>query len=77
MDACREKVCVFVSEILEVDRQTVTGELSIGDIPQWDSLAQAKIVVGIEERFGIALEIDQILDIESVEDIVKIVCHKG
>ena len=43
------------------------------DIEGWDSLVNINIVVALEEHFNIKFSLDEITNINSVEDIVKMI----
>ena len=53
---------VFDSPELEID------DLSRANFPAWDSLAQVKLVIGIEEEFDVKFTIDQVAKINSVKE---------
>lgn len=71
------QVFSFMADVLNVDLGTIHIGLSVGDIPEWDSLAQTRVVLGLEEKFGMKLSIDDVLEIESVEDIIELVQEKS
>lgn len=50
------KVLELVSEALQIPVSQVSEGLSLGDIPQWDSMGHMGIMLLLEERFQ--LEID-------------------
>lgn len=43
------------------------------DVEGWDSLVNINIVVALEEHFNIKFSLDEITNINSVEDIVKMI----
>lgn len=45
--------------------------------PNWDSLAHMALVVAIEEEFGVELEPEQLLQIESLDSAAKILRELG
>jgi len=46
--------------------------LSRDTCPEWDSLAHVKLILGIEEEFGVKFTMDQVTDLRSVEEIRKL-----
>lgn len=50
------RVLELVSEALQIPISQVSEDLSLGDIPQWDSMGHMGIMLLLEERFN--LEID-------------------
>jgi len=53
-------------EILGLEPQEITDDLAYETCDRWDSLKHLEIVSALESRFGIAVEIDDILAMESV-----------
>lgn len=51
--------------------------LSRSTYPEWDSLAQVKLIIGIEEEFGVKFTIDQVANLGSVEEIVALLPKNG
>ena len=68
-----EKVFNLIADILNVSVDSISNELAVGDIPEWDSLAHMRIISSLEAEFGVSLDIEQILEIEDVEDIIEAV----
>ena len=60
----------LIANILKIPLEDVVDELSIGDIPEWDSMAHMEIFTSLESDLGIKLDVDQIIEIEDVEDII-------
>ena len=69
------------SRIFEVLQEIVREELdepelllqessAVGDHPNWDSLAHFRIIVALEARFGIALDLDEHAEMVLVGDII-------
>ena len=60
----------IIAKVLEINIDDVNNELSVGDIPQWDSLAHMQLLEALEDASGKALDIEQIIEIEDVQDII-------
>jgi len=60
-------------EVLEDD----TLELKAGDSQEtlegWDSFAQVKLIIGLEEEFGIKFTMDEVEYTKNVEGLAKLV----
>jgi acyl carrier protein len=54
-----------MSEILGIDRNSISLDTSIGNVKTWDSLRHMNLVVALEEEFDI------LIDDEDVEIIVS------
>lgn len=71
-----EKVKEIVASVCEIDVSEIKETSSIGDFPSWDSMAHLTILSTIEEQFTVDFEPEEMMDFESVEDIVKAVSAK-
>ena len=50
------------------------GELRMGSVPQWDSLGHMRLVVELEEEFGVSFAtylLPELLDIDSIARVVR------
>ena len=65
-----DKVPGIIAEVLRIPPEQVTPDLSIGDIPEWSSLAQLGIIAALEERLGIEIPLEDLFDLTSVEALV-------
>lgn len=63
-----------------LDVFSLEGDLDFGKAQDqfegWDSLAHMQLVSGIEVAFGIQLEMDDIVEIQTPEGFVKLVVKK-
>ena len=70
-------LCELVADTLKVSRDTVNLESGPLTLPQWDSFNHLHLVVAVEERYKIELEVDEIATMISVKDIMRILQEKG
>jgi len=56
----------------------ITDKVGPGDLPTWDSIGQIQLVAKLEEDFGLNFSIDDVMSMNSVGDIVRIISrHRG
>ena len=60
----------------DVDPQLITLQTSASDIPGWDSVGHLSLASNLEQIFQINLDVDELMDMESVSDIVRILESK-
>ncbi len=65
------------SEGLGIPESRISDALTYNSIPEWDSVAHMVLVSSIEEKFGIMLDTNEILDLSSVAQARKIVGEHG
>ena len=66
----------IVAAALEVDRASIGPETSMESVESWDSLKHLEIVMAIEERFGIELEVDDIVEMVDFAGIERTVVKR-
>lgn len=60
----------------DIDPQSVTMETTADDVPGWDSVGHLSLGANLEETFGISLDVDDLMEMESVRKIVAIITTK-
>lgn len=63
---------VFI-EALDLGADVDLENLKYRDIGAWDSVGQMSLVAAIEDEFGIRLETDQVIDLNSFQAAVALV----
>lgn len=63
----------IVAEILGVSDAKISLSTGVGDIPEWDSLAQLSIVTTLEEKYNIDIDPEIMMDVSTVSDLVQLV----
>ena len=67
----RERIAAILSEILH-ERVDPAQEYTRDGAPNWDSLNHLRIVLALEEEFGISLESGEVLAVHSLSDLERI-----
>jgi len=57
----------------DVEPQSVTIETKPGDISAWDSMGHVALVSSLERAFGLSFDVDEVMEMENVREIVRIV----
>ena len=60
----------------DIDPQLVSMETSANDIPVWDSVGHLSLDSELEQAFEISLDVDELIEMESVCEIVRIIKTK-
>ena len=75
-DQVLPKVREAFKSIFDVDPQLLTLETSAEDIPGWNSLGHLSLTTQLEQTFGITFDVDELMEMENVREIVRIVSAK-
>ena len=69
-----EKVLEILKMVFELD--TVDKTCSQENCEKWDSMGQLNLVVELESEFDISIEPDEISEMKSFNDIIKMINSK-
>jgi alcohol dehydrogenase len=73
MESSKQKVFNIIAEQFSVSSELIKMEYGPGDLPGWDSIGQLQLILKIEQFFGIALSVDDVMSINNIGDIVRFV----
>ena len=71
------KVENVLSEILQMPVAAITDELTMKDVDAWDSLKHMELIVALEQSFDIQLSFDEIVAMQSVNQIKRVLRERG
>jgi len=63
-------------EIFDIEGDEYGDDLTYEDTPDWDSLGHMKMVAALTEKFGVEFDIEEVMAMESVAHIKRIVGGK-
>ncbi|MGO9313665.1 MAG: acyl carrier protein [Syntrophobacteraceae bacterium] len=66
-----------LADVFGLRADQIVPELSKKDVGSWDSLKQMDLVMSLEREFSIALEIADIIRMNSVANIADVLTSKG
>jgi len=66
----------LVTELFRMQSGEITDNLSMKDTDVWDSLKHMELIVSIEQEFKIELTFDEIVAMQNVGEIKRIVYDK-
>ena len=63
-------------DAFDIDPQLVSMETTASDIPGWDSVGHLSLASNLEQVFGVSLDVDELMEMDSVREIVRIITSK-
>ncbi len=72
-----QNVETVVAEVLQVPATTITDALAMKDVEAWDSLKHMELIVSLEGSFDIQLSFEEILAMQSVGEIKRVLKERG
>lgn len=71
-----EQLNEIFRDVFDDDDIELTAETTAADIDGWDSLANINIVVSVENEFNIKFEMNEITEMKSVGEMVKVIMER-
>lgn len=71
------KVENVLSEVLQMPVAAITDDLTMKDTDAWDSLKHMELIVALEQSFDIQLSFDEIVAMQSVNQIKRVLRERG
>lgn len=72
-----KQLASVLADVFGLQTSQIVPELTKADVGSWDSLKQMDLVISLEREFGIALEIPDIIKMNSVANIMDVLAQKG
>ena len=76
MENVLAKVQGAFHDAFAIDPHSVSLDTSPDDVPDWDSVGHLTLISNLERAFGISLDLDDIMGMENVRDIVRVLQSK-
>jgi len=68
----------LVGDLLQIDDLQLSRDMTAQDVPGWSSLAHVRIVVAVEQAFGVRFSTSEITSLKTIDDLVKLIDrHSG
>ncbi len=65
-----EKIAGIIAEVLNIDAEDITPDMSFADDLGADSLDLAQIVMAFEDELGVEIDPEEIGSIQTVADVI-------
>jgi acyl carrier protein len=72
-----EKLQGVFCEVFDIDSIQIKPELTAADVDEWDSLSHIRLMVAIEEEFGISFTSTEISSFKNVGELVTAIEKKS
>ena len=72
MNSCNEIFRTVFSD----NELSISASTSAADISDWDSLAQIRLLMAMEQTFEIQFSLDEVEDLQNVGEIVELILAK-
>jgi len=69
----KDRVIKIFSAVFNLDKEKIKLTDTMDDIQSWDSIGQLQLIMNIEAEFGVRLNTEDVVQIDSVEKCIDIV----
>lgn len=76
MENVLPKVQEVFHEAFGIDSQSISLETTPSDVPAWDSVGHLDLASRLEQAFGVSLDVDDLMEMENVRGIVRVITAK-
>ena len=77
MTLIEQRLQQIFREAFENDKLTLSDSFSPETLPEWDSLAHVKLMMGCEEEFGVKFSIEEQIESTSAGKLKSVLASKG
>lgn len=72
-----DRVVESFARVLSIAPDRITDDLRYASIPEWDSIAHMAVVAALEDAFGVMIDMDDVIDMNSVGKAREILAKYG
>jgi acyl carrier protein len=72
----KDKIHKIVQNIFPLINDEIKDSMGPNDIQGWDSMGHLNLVMAISDKFNVNLEFEEVMSIETIGDIIKLLEKK-
>lgn len=72
-DQTIKKLNIIFKDVFDDEELSINRNIKINEIKKWDSLGQLRLMMKIEEEFEVDIDINDVNEISSVQDIILLI----
>ncbi len=72
-----QKLKTVMADVFEISPDKIDGSTTMDSVEEWDSLKHIELLSMVEEKFGIELEMEEMIEMITFDDILRILSTKG
>ena len=76
-DTVHQRLVTIFSDVFAVDFEPGTENIRRADVEQWDSVNHLRLVLELEQEFGVTLPDEDVVTIESLQDAEAVLVRLG
>ena len=72
----KDEFLEFVASVLGTGREGLSLETAFGSVPEWDSVMHLRLVMEIQDRFGVDIPLEKVPEMRTLEDFYGVACQR-
>jgi acyl carrier protein len=68
-----DKIRAIMAEVLRLPVERIGADAAIGTVPNWDSTAHMRMMIALEDEFGVELDESRMIEMTSFSSIRAVV----
>jgi len=71
-----QRVTSVLREVLEDETIVASPEMTASDVDEWDSFSHIRIILGVEQEFGVKFATPEIAKFENLGQLAELISEK-
>jgi acyl carrier protein len=71
-----QKITNVLREVLENEAIEASPEMTASNVDEWDSFSHIRIILGVEQEFGVKFATPEIAKFENLGQLVELIAEK-
>lgn len=68
-----EEIKEVMAEVFKIDKDSISDDIRKFEFEKWDSLAHISLVAALEDHFDVVFDVDEIMEISTIEEIENLI----
>jgi acyl carrier protein len=70
------KLTNIFQEVFDDDGIMLTPEMTAEDVPEWDSLSHVRLIIAVQQKFGVSFSAAQASNLRNVGELVELILSR-
>lgn len=72
----RDRVMTVMAAVFGMPREALSDEMALGSTACWDSFRHLKLIMALEDEFGVTFDVEQIVTMTGIASILQALAQK-
>lgn len=71
-----DRMTPVFQEVFDDDNLTIDASTTSGDVEDWDSLSNVRLIIAVERAFGVRIKASEVAQLDNVGSLADLVAQK-